>query len=133
MIIGTWNVKGLNQPFKQKEVLLFLRKNKIEFFDCLETKIKKVKAKPVMRKFSKEWNHCYNYPYVENGRIWLLWKKHINVQVLKIHKQYIHYKVENLASNFKAFITVVYSRNEVNVRTILWHDLQQIGIGIKES
>lgn len=69
MIIFIQNMSGMNQPFKQKEVLLFLRKNKIEFFSCLETRIKKVKAKLFMTKFAKEWDHCYNYPYGENGCI----------------------------------------------------------------
>lgn len=116
----TWNVRGLNQPFKQKEVLLFLRKNKIYLFGCLEARIKEGKAKPILFKFAKEWNHCCNYPYGTNGRIWLLWKKHINVQVLQVHEQYIHCEVANLTSNFRAKVTVVYARNEVNIRSLLW-------------
>lgn len=50
MILCTWNVRGINHPFKQKEVILFLKNHNIDVFGYLEIKIKKRKAKMVLLK-----------------------------------------------------------------------------------
>lgn len=82
MNIFTWSVRGLNKPFKQKEVILFLNKNKIDVFGCLETRVRAVKAKGILLNFDKNWYHANNYPYSENGIVWLFWRKHLNAQPL---------------------------------------------------
>lgn len=43
-------------------------------------------------------------------------KKHLNVQVLQVHEQYMHCKVQNLSIDLSAIITVVYAKNELNQR-----------------
>lgn len=39
MVISTWNIWGLNQPQKQKEVQLIFQKKNVDVFGCLETRM----------------------------------------------------------------------------------------------
>ncbi|MCD9641714.1 hypothetical protein HAX54_028102 [Datura stramonium] len=56
----------------------------------------------------------------ENGRIWLVWRKHLTLQVVRVRKQFIHCSVESPAENFSALITVDYARNKQQQRDIPW-------------
>lgn len=38
--IGEWNIKGLNSPLKQKEVRLFVSRNKLDFIAIVETRVR---------------------------------------------------------------------------------------------
>nr|XP_016495240.1 PREDICTED: uncharacterized protein LOC107814346 [Nicotiana tabacum] len=76
---------------------------------------------------AKDWGYCYNYTKSINGRIWLLWKTHLTVKVLQIHEQFIHFLVEDEATNFQIMLTAVYARNKVQERASLWHELQILG------
>lgn len=72
MIISTWNVRGLNRPFKQKEMTLFMKKYKIEVMGIVETRVKENKARKFTQKIAKDWQAKYNHDHAYNGRIWLL-------------------------------------------------------------
>ena len=37
---GAWNVRGLNDPYKQKSVRDFIKRENLRFFGFLETKVK---------------------------------------------------------------------------------------------
>uniref|UniRef100_A0A0V0I3C0 Putative ovule protein n=1 Tax=Solanum chacoense TaxID=4108 RepID=A0A0V0I3C0_SOLCH len=67
MIISTWNVRGLNQPLKQKELKLFLQKHKIDPLGCLETRVKQFKSQTILNKVAHGWNSKCNYPEAVNG------------------------------------------------------------------
>lgn len=47
MIIAAWNIRRLKKVFKQKELKLFLNKNKIDLIGCIETKVKEPKSKNI--------------------------------------------------------------------------------------
>lgn len=102
MIICIWNIRGLNQTFEQKELTLFLAKNKVDCFGCVETKFKMRKAKKILDFVAKDWNSCCNYFHTEYRRLWLMWKRHLNVQILCIHEQSIHCFVEDPATQFSS-------------------------------
>ncbi|KAK4733821.1 hypothetical protein R3W88_008082 [Solanum pinnatisectum] len=130
MIICSWNIRGISKPYKQKELMLFLKKSKIELFWCLETKVRERKAKPILMKFARECVYYCNHPHGENGRICLLWRKHDNVQILHIYEQLIHCQLESPISNFSADVTIVYARNELSKREILWQTLQNMSASV---
>ncbi|XP_019248332.1 PREDICTED: uncharacterized protein LOC109227587 [Nicotiana attenuata] len=127
MIVSTWNIRGLNKPFKQKELVLFLKKYKVEVMGLVETRVKENKAKRIAQKIAKDWKVQYNYNCAYNGRIWLLWKPHIHIQILMVDAQFVHCEVEEQISQKKWLFTVVYAYNELNTRWQLWKKL--IGIG----
>nr|XP_016475845.1 PREDICTED: uncharacterized protein LOC107797465 [Nicotiana tabacum] len=76
---------------------------------------------------------CCNYKEHPNGRIWLLWKQNVEVQILLLDEHSIHCEVQERSSTFKTLITVVYESNEVNKRQQLWDKLVNLGATIKES
>ncbi|XP_070045727.1 uncharacterized protein [Nicotiana tomentosiformis] len=92
--------------------------------------VKEVKERKTLHKVAKGWNQYCNYNITVNDRIWLLWKDHINVQILAIKEQYIHCSVEDITSQFSTALTVVYAKNTVQHREELWAELQQVGAPI---
>lgn len=54
MIVNTYNIRGLNMPFKQKELVLFLKKYKVEVMGLVETRVKENKAKRITQKIVKD-------------------------------------------------------------------------------
>lgn len=133
MIISTWNIRGINQPLKQKELRHFLQKNKVDVMGVVETRVKVHKTGNILQKMVPDWKHCLNYPMAYNGRVWLLWKDHIQVQVLVVHEQFIHCKISDTTNPFTTYYTVVYAKNESQQREDLWGELAQIGGTIQES
>lgn len=55
MIFCSWNIRGLNQPYKQKELRFFFLKNSIDLLGCLETKIKQGKAEKIKKLLGNDW------------------------------------------------------------------------------
>lgn len=133
MIISTWNIRGINQPLKQKELRHFLQKNKVDVMGVVETRVKVHKTGNILQKMVPDWKHCLNYPMAYNGRVWLLWKDHIQVQVLVVHEQFIHCKISDTTNPFTTYNTVVYAKNESQQREDLWRELAQIGGTIQEA
>ncbi|KAH0773588.1 hypothetical protein KY290_010725 [Solanum tuberosum] len=122
MIISTWNIRGLNQPLKKKELRHFLKKNKVDVIGVVETRVKVHKAGNILQKMVTDWKHCLNYPMAYNGRVWLLWKDHIQVHTLVVHEQLIHCKISDTTSPFSVYFIVVYPKNESQQREDLWRD-----------
>lgn len=123
MIVFTWNIRGLNQGHKQKEIKLFLTKNKVDIFWML--RLKEDKTDRIKRKIAQGWASTHNYTKEANGRIWVLWRSHLKVQILEIHEQYIHTMVED-PIQISLYTTIVYARNEVQKKETLWADLMNI-------
>lgn len=126
MNLCTWNVRGLNKPHKQKEFRHFLRKYKVDVIGCLETRVKERKDARIMNQVARDWSACCNYNAHPNGRIWLLWKNNVNVQILVIDDQFIHCEIHENNSKFKAMVTVVYASIDSTQRNQLWKNLIQI-------
>ncbi|KAK9004828.1 hypothetical protein V6N11_042282 [Hibiscus sabdariffa] len=55
---------------------------------CLmETRIRLANAAALTLNFSEDWNVSHNYSHAENGRLWILWWKHLLFSVLQQDKQ----------------------------------------------
>lgn len=70
----TWNVRRLNKPPKQKDKEEYFRRKKVSLAGLLETKIKVHKFQRSYTRVAKGWAYLNNNNYVDNGRIWLIWK-----------------------------------------------------------
>ncbi|KAK4706549.1 hypothetical protein R3W88_033902 [Solanum pinnatisectum] len=88
-------------------------------------------ANKVLKKVDRDWNYCCNYPHGVNGRVLLLWKKHLDVQIFHVHEQFIHCEVANVATSISILITIVYARNELSQREVLWQELRGLGANIQ--
>lgn len=61
-----------------------------------------------------------------NGRILFFWNPHVQVLLLYIAKQFLHYKVKTI--DFTTLL-IIYClcNNEAQVKRTLWSDLVQLG------
>ncbi|XP_019263107.1 PREDICTED: uncharacterized protein LOC109240882 [Nicotiana attenuata] len=116
MIIATWNIGGLNQAHKQKEVKTLIAANKVDIMACRETRVKEQKAKKIQKKIANGWSVCCNYSCAVNGRIWLLWRNPIQVIISHMTDQFIHCKVEDHRTQFKAQLSIIYAQNDGHKR-----------------
>ena len=70
MKIFIWNVRGLNDPLKQKEVVGRIRKLKINLVCSIETRVNENRMKAIINRHFQGWQMAHNYSEVAyNGRI----------------------------------------------------------------
>lgn len=55
-----------------------------------------------------------------------MWKSTLKVQILDIFEQFIHCLVEEPGLQLRLYYTVVYARNEVQKKEMLWQNLMQL-------
>lgn len=93
----------------------------------LVTRVKEKNALKCMNKIAKGWSGVHNYNKAVNVRIWILRKpSEFDVQILKIHEQYVHCHVQNKHYDFKCSLTAVYGKNAIEERRCLWDSLGEI-------
>lgn len=51
-----------------------MKNNKISLVGLIEIRIKESNVIKSMVKIVRGWSYVYNYNYVINGRIWVIWK-----------------------------------------------------------
>lgn len=61
MKLVVWNIRGLNDLFKQKEVTSFVRRVKVSLICLLETRVKVEKAEKIKENFVPRWRFLHNY------------------------------------------------------------------------
>ena len=60
MICTAWNVRGMNDPFKIKEVRKFLISNMVDVCGLLETRVRSHNSRKVQKKLGHEWSWIDN-------------------------------------------------------------------------
>lgn len=126
--IGFWNIRGLNDPIKQKEVRCFVNNNKLSLLGLLEHKIKEDKASRVMKYVCPQWNFVNNYPHASLGRIFVCWDSNVlQLQVIAQSDQFIHCEVQPKCGVPSFFATFVYGDNNYLRRQVLWSSLHHLG------
>lgn len=74
--IATWNIRGLNQASKQKEVKDFIKEEEIELFVALETHVRKKKVDIIAGKVFPNWEWHSNSLQSDRGcRLLLGWNQ----------------------------------------------------------
>ena len=121
MNVLIWNVRGLNDPIKQKEIVSRIRNNNINLVCLLETRIKESKMKAVISRHFQGWQMLHNYSEgAPNGRIWILWNE-AQVDLVDVMDQCITCSV---TIGFQRFnLSVVYASNDGGERKRLWSHL----------
>lgn len=94
MIICSWNIRGLNDPSKIKEVKKIISKYNIKVIAILETKVKANKASNIQKKINARWIWVDNYCCNPRGRIWGCWyNATVDIHISSVTDQFIHCKV----------------------------------------
>lgn len=121
---GCWNMRGLNDPIKQKEVRFFVNKNKLSLLGLVEHKIKESNSSRILKSMLPFWDFAHNYTHSPNGRIIVTWDPSIvHVSVLGSSSQAIHCNVQSLSGDVQFLATVVYGSNFYCERNELWQSL----------
>lgn len=74
-MIISWNVRGLNNVGKLKEIGSRLLELRPTITILIETRVKQVKARNIRNKLRLQGEFLDNYSSHSNGRIWLNWDK----------------------------------------------------------
>lgn len=127
MEIFGWNVRGLNDPAKHREVSSVFWKNKVDVFGILETRVKAHKADKLMNKCFRESSYFCNYTSHSNGHIMLVWRHSVKLEVVFSSAQCAHCKVSSWDGKIEFFCTFVHAFNSVEGRRQLWADLSALG------
>ncbi|XP_074300707.1 uncharacterized protein LOC141632011 [Silene latifolia] len=124
MKVASWNVRGFNNPIKQKEVSDFIWSNKVDIMAILETRVKKSKASKILKKTFSQWIGVCNYDKHYNSRIWVLFNpKTVSFTDIVMEEQIITCKVHHFETNKVFFLGLVFGSNDATKREILWKNL----------
>jgi hypothetical protein len=117
MIIGCWNVRGLNDPIKHSELHQLIHQERMAFFGLVETRVKDRNKDNVSQLLLHNWSFLYNYDFFCRGRIWVCWNANVvKVDVLGMSDQAIHVSVMILATNICFNASIIYGDNSASLR-----------------
>lgn len=124
-MIGSLNIRGLNESERQLALRHFINKNNItSILYLIQTRVKDKLFARVKFACFKDWSAFHNYVYACNGRLWLCWDPlRWKIQYMKGSNQFIHASVCSLDLEIQFAFTGVYAANLRVSRAQLWSDL----------
>jgi len=124
MIIGCWNVRGLNDPIKYLELRRLIHQERMAFFGLVETRVRDRNKDNVSQLLLRNWSFLYNYDFSYRGHIWVCWNAEVvKVDVLGMSDQAIHVSVMILATNICFNASIIYGDNNASLREALWSNI----------
>lgn len=128
MIFSFWNIRGLNNPHKHREVFDFTRKNKIDIIAFLETKLSDGNFQLLSNLVFGGWHFANNFDLHPNGRILIFWNPaSVCLDSFDIHDQVINCLATSLGNGSHVAISFVYGFNGLVDRRSMWSHLEQFG------
>ena len=123
--LASWNIRGMNDPLKQKELRSLVRDHSLNVVCILETRVRRHNSVRIFNSILPGWELHHNYEHSELGRIWVCW----NPRVVKIvdllcTDQAILCNINILKDNSYFFCSAVYASNNQVERRVLWSHLQ---------
>ena len=116
-----WNVRGLNDPLKQRAIVDRVRSLKSSLVCLIETRVKENKKQPIVDKLFNGWSMLNNYSSAYNGRIWILWNQLLHVDLLTSTDPCITCTISY--DSKQMVISAVYGSNDGMDRRNLWNQL----------
>ena len=130
---GAWNIRGLNDPYKQRCVLELVRKENLRFFGLLETKIKIDNFDATFNKLLGNWDKMSNHNWSPLGRVCVCWDPlYCKVKKLNSSDQFILCEVDILDDCSTIYVCFVYAYNGYIQRRILWDNLKEMSNNLKD-
>ena len=125
MKIGSWNVRGVNEPYKQREVRSLIRRNNLSMLGLNETKVHSSKHQNILHSICPSWRFLTNYNSHPNGRIWVMWDPSImDIILLFSSDQVIHVQVVDIQNQASMMVSFLYGHNDYIPRRELWSALK---------
>lgn len=109
---GFWNLRGLNDPLKQKEAKSFLKNNDLSLMGLIEHKVKEPKVSRILGFICPHWKYAHNFMHAPMGRILVCWDPQVlTVKVLEQTDQLMHREIHALREGHVFLTTFVYASN----------------------
>lgn len=122
--ICAWNVRGLNDPSRQREVAKFLKED-INIVGLLETKVIDSNHVRILNHVLHDWVSLTNYEHAILGRIWVCWNPvFCTIDVLDSSDQHMWCKIKDLNGDIHFFACFVYAQNTYGLRRPLFNKLE---------
>ncbi|KAJ9536728.1 hypothetical protein OSB04_un000113 [Centaurea solstitialis] len=133
--IASWNIRGLNNPGKQREVRDFMHTNCISIMAVLESHVWDDMLSSICDSTFRNWSWVSNRVYSPSGtRIIVAWNvRDVDVMPLEINEQFMHCQVKIRNSDDAFFVSFVYGVNREADRSALWSGLRKFKVimGVK--
>lgn len=120
-----WNIRGLNDPSKHIPFIYWLSSNKLLFGAILESHIKQPSLIPILSNLCPNWRFTSNHLSDPDGRIILIWRDSLKVQVLSQSRQCITC-ILSFPNNHPVYYSAIYASNLSSERVDLWAELIQL-------
>lgn len=125
MIVQCWNVRGLNSPLKQHEVVNLMKKSKVDVCGLLESKLSLSKVLSLQKLRLKKWKFLANVASSSSARIVVFWNpSSVSVVLVGSSSQGLHVLVKSLVSQVEFHISFVYGLHTIVARRALWDSLR---------
>lgn len=109
-MILAWNVRGLKNSGKVKEITSCLLGLNPNIAILIETRVKENEVAKTRSKLKLCGNYFDNYEKHANGRIWVYWNHNkIKVQVVKTTYQMVHCSVSDCNGKLLYWMTTIYA------------------------
>ena len=126
MIIYSWNIRGMNNPLKQHEVVSLMKKKKMDVCGLLESKMLPARVASMHKLRLKHWQYISNADMAHTARIVVFWNPDtVHVDLLASSAQALHLSITCLISQFQFKATFVYGFNTITARRPLWEELRR--------
>ncbi|XP_050222570.1 uncharacterized protein LOC126672659 [Mercurialis annua] len=121
-MIGSWNVRGINDPIKHSEIRKWIEDNHLSLIAIIETRVGMENVDRVWRNLRlKNWKLVNNNDCGQNGRIWVACKNEVQYSLVAKTDQYILGEIQCEGKKFTC--TFVYGLNDAINRRVLWSNL----------
>ena len=134
MKLESWNVRGVCEPFKQRELRASILHHQLAIVGIMETRVRTGHSPQIIDSIMPSWQSLSNYSHHPNGRLWLIWDPTIlNVHPRLITDQLIHVDVEIIQKQLSFAVSFTYGLNCYIQRRQLWNSLCSLSANLRDS
>ena len=91
---ASWNIRGLNDPLKQREVSSFVKSQALEFICLVETWVRAPNRDRIFSSVFPGWKLFHNYEHALLGRIWICGNpEKVNIDIIHSMDQDIFHPI----------------------------------------
>lgn len=128
-----WNVRGVNNQRKHRDIKELMNLKKPGLVSLLETKVKNKDMVKLYTSLFTNWCFTSNNAWMDKGRIVLAWDPNIfTLNIKRCTSQLIHCIAYRCQNKVMFQLTLVYAFNDEVGRTMLWNDLEDIAKEVQE-
>ena len=134
MKLASWNIRGVNKPFKQQEVRSLVFSNNISLFGLNETRVHQDNCSRVAEALLKGWKVLVNYNYHPNGRICVFWNSNLlDVYEVFVSAQMVHVQVTIIQKQVRFLASFIYGLHTRREQYVLWNSLNHISLSASHA